>query len=123
MTERSIGAADLIPNLPRVLDEITSRDAVFLVSTGNMPESGSVISGLVSGEGDIVFVLGSPQILGGVFGRLDPEYGWPCPIQITEVRTVSDLMPGHRRHPLLCRGSDCLALSISLSEYRLLQEP
>jgi hypothetical protein len=121
MIERSIGGADLMRMLPEVLEEIAQSGVVFLVSMGNISEAG-VISGLVSATNEIVFVLGSPHVLGDVFGLIDAEYGWPHPIDISEVKTVSDLMPGYRRHPMLYRGSECLALSISLGEYEILKQ-
>jgi hypothetical protein len=70
----------------------------------------------------IVFALGPPHVLGSVFGLIDEEYGWPHPIQVSEVKALSDLMPGYRRHPMIYRDSDCLAISISLAEYELLKQ-
>jgi hypothetical protein len=122
MAERSIAGADLMGALSEVLEEVADRGTVFLVSMGNAPESGGVISGLVSAAGEVVFALGPPQLLGGVFGLIDEEYGWPHPVQVSELRTVSDLMPGYRRHPVIYRGTDCLAISISLGEYELLKK-
>jgi hypothetical protein len=83
---------------------------------------GGVISGLVSAANEIVFALGSAHVLGEVFGLIDEEYGWPHPMPISEVKTVSDLMPGYRRHPMIYRGSECLAISISVGEYELLKQ-
>jgi hypothetical protein len=108
--------------LPEVLEEIARRGAVFLVNMGQAAESGGVISGLVSPTGEIVFVLGPPQVLGQVFVLIDEEYGWPHLVQVSELKAVTDLMPGYRRHPLIYRGSDCLAMSISLGEYELLKQ-
>jgi hypothetical protein len=121
MIERSIAGADLMRLLPEVLEEITQRGVVFLVSMGKATEAG-VISGLVSATNEIVFVLGSPYVLGEVFGLIDAEYGWPHLIGLSEVKTVSDLMPGYRRHPMLYRGSECLTISISLGEYDILKQ-
>lgn len=121
MAERSIAEADLMGKLPEVLEEIAQRGTVFLVNMGNVPASSLAISGLVSAAGEVVFALGPPQILGGVFGLIDEEYGWPHPIQVSEVKAVSDLMPGHRWHPVIYRGNDCLVMSISLEEYELLK--
>jgi hypothetical protein len=122
MAERSIAGTDLMRMLPELLEEVAQRGTVFLVSIGKASESGGIISGLVSATSEIVFALGSPQVLGGVFGLIDEEYGWPHPIQISEVKTVSDLMPGYRRHPMIYHGSDCLAMSISVGEYELLKQ-
>jgi hypothetical protein len=69
----------------------------------------------------MVFVLGPPQTLGVVFGLIDEECGWPHPIQLSEVKTLSDLMPSHRRHPVIWRGADWLAISINLGEYELVK--
>lgn len=66
MAERSIDGADLMGRLPEVLEEI-AQGTVFLVSMGKVPESSGVISGLVSAAEEIVFALGSPQALAGVF--------------------------------------------------------
>jgi hypothetical protein len=108
--------------LPEVLEEIARRGAVFLVNMGQAAESSGVISGLVSATSEIVFALGPPQVLGKVFGLIDEEYGWPHPVQVSEVKAVTVLMPGYRRHPLICRGSDCLAISIGVGEYELLKQ-
>jgi hypothetical protein len=122
MVERSIAGADLMRMLPEILEEVAQHGTVFLVSLGKASESDLVISGLVSATNEIVFALGSPDILGEVFGLIDAEYGWPHPIPISEVKTVSDLMPGYRRHPMIYNGSDCLAMSISWGEYELLKK-
>jgi len=107
--------------LPMILEEIETDGTVFRVNMGRVSEPGRVlIRGLVSGEGDIVFVLGPERVLCGVFGLVDAEHGWPCPIQVAEVKTVSDLMPGIHRHPVIYRGTDPLAMSICWSEYELL---
>lgn len=119
MTERWVAGADLMRMLPEILEEIADRGTVFLVRMGKVPESSGVISGLVSANGEIVFALGSPQALGGVFGLIDEEYGWPHPIQVSDVKTVSDLTPGYRRHPMIYRGRDCLAMCIGFREYEL----
>jgi hypothetical protein len=117
MVERSISGADLLGQLRAVLEEIAHRDVVFLVHMGRPPESSCVLGGLVSPEGEVVFALGRPATLGRVFGLIDEEYGWPRPIQVADVRAVPDLMPGWRRHPMLFKADDCLALSISFAEY------
>jgi hypothetical protein len=122
MVERSISGADLLSELPAVLEEIAHRDVVFLVHMGRPPESSCFISGLVSPDGDVVFAFGSPATLGRVFGLIDEEYGWPHPIQVSNVRAASDLMPGRHYHPLLFKADDCLALSISLAEYNRLRQ-
>ena len=61
-------------------------------------------------------------MLGEVFGLIDAEYGWPHPIPLSDVTTVADLLPGYRRHPMICRGSECLAISISVGEYEILKQ-
>jgi hypothetical protein len=122
MVERSISGADLLGQLPAVLAEIAHRDVVFLVHMGRPPESRCLISGLVGPDGEVVFALGPPDPLGRVFGLIDEEYGWPRPIQVADVRAVADLMPGRRDHPLVFRGDDCLALSISIAEYHRLRQ-
>ena len=122
MAERSITATDLLRMLPEVLAEVAQRGTVFLVSMGQALASDNVISSLVSATGEIVFVLGPPHVLGAVFALIDEEYGWPHPVQVSDVKAVSDLMPRHRRHPLIYRGSDCLAMSIGLREYELLTQ-
>jgi hypothetical protein len=122
VAERSIAGTDLIRTLPEILEEVARPGTVFLVSMGQTLESDNVISGLVSATGEIVFALGPPHVLGAVFALIDEEYGWPHPIQVSDVEAVSDLMPSRRRHPLIYRGSDCLAMSISLGEYELLKQ-
>jgi hypothetical protein len=72
---------------------------VFRVSVGQLPDAGRHSSGLVGPEGEVVFVLGPPRVLGGVFGLGDEEYGWPYPVQASDVKTASDRMLGHRCHP------------------------
>jgi hypothetical protein len=120
MPERSIAGSDLMRSLPEVLEEIAHRGTVFLVNMGKAPPSSGVIGGCINTSGEIVFALGPPQVLGGVFGLIDEEYGWPSPVQVEEVEDLLDLMPSHRRHPMFCRGNDCIAMSISLGEYDLL---
>jgi hypothetical protein len=121
VAERSIAGADLMGTLPQVLEQIDHQGTVFLVNMGKVSESSRIISGLLSAAGEIVFALGPAHVIGGVFGLIDEEYGWPHPIQIAEVKTVADLMPGRRRHPMIYRGEDCLAMSISLWEYEQLK--
>jgi hypothetical protein len=122
VVERSIAGNDLMPILPEVLEEIVQCGTVFLVSMGKASEAGVVISGLVSPTNEVVFALGPPHLLGEVFGLIDQEYGWPHPVHVSELKAVTDLMPGYRRHPLIYRESDCLAMSISLREYELLKK-
>jgi hypothetical protein len=117
VVERHIAGAELIAALPSVIDNITSRGAVYLVNLGPVEPSASVISGLVSPAGEVVFALGRPDDLGHVFGMIDEEYGWPDPVQLADVATVGDLTPGYRRHPLLFRGEECVAMSVSWGEY------
>lgn len=116
MAERSIAGADLIGMLPEVFEEIANNGTVFMVNMGKAPGP-DVIRGLVGAVGEIVFALGPSQVLHRVFGLIDAEYGWPRSIQVSEVGAVSDPMPGYRRHPMIYRGRDCLAMSISLGEY------
>jgi hypothetical protein len=121
VNERRISGADLLATFPAILEELSQGTTVFLVDMTAEPPPTSVIAGLVSSSGEIVFALGPPDALGGVFALIDKEYGWPEPIQAADVRSAADLMPSYRRHPMLHRGADCLALSISLSEYELLR--
>jgi hypothetical protein len=117
VVERHIAGAELIAALPSVIDDIIRRGAVYLVNLGPVEPSASVISGLVSPMGEVVFALGRPDDLGRVFGLIDEEYGWPDPVQLADVATVGDVVPGYRRHPLLLRGDECVALSVSWWEY------
>jgi hypothetical protein len=121
VAERSITGQELLGALLEVIVEIVQRGTVFLVSRGNALESSGLIGGLVNGPGEILFVLGPVQTLGRVFGLIDEEYGWPYPIQLSEVEALSDLTPDHRRHPMIWCGNDCLAMCISLGEYELLK--
>jgi hypothetical protein len=107
--------------LPEVLEEIVQRGTVFLVSMGKASEASGVISGLVSSTNEIVFAFGPPQVLGEVVGLIDEEYGWPHLVHVSELKAVYDLLPAYRRHPLIYRESDCLAMSISIGEYELLK--
>src|SRR5689334_3300456 len=108
VTERHIAGADLLRMLPEILEKIAQHGSVFLVSMGQAPERSGLIGGLVSAAGEIVFALGPAQVLGEVFGLIDAEYGWPRLIAVSEVKSVSDLMPGYRRHPMIYHGSECL---------------
>jgi hypothetical protein len=114
VVERSIAGNDLMRILPEVLEEVVQGGTVFLVSLGETSEAGGVISGLVSPTNEVIFALGPPQVLGEVLELIDEEYGWPHLVHVSELKAVSDLMPGYRRHPLIYRESDCLAMSISL---------
>ena len=120
MVERLISGADLLSQLPAVLEEIAHRDVVFLVHMGPA-ESRCLISGLVSPDGNVIFAFGRLETLGRVFGLIDAEYGWPHRIDVSNVRAASDLMPSRRRHPLLCKAGECLAMSISFAEYEHLR--
>jgi len=108
--------------LPEILEDIAQRGTVFLVHMGNAADAGGMISGLVSATNEIVFAVGAPHMLGEVFGLIDAEYGWPHPIPLADVKTVADLLPGYRRHPMIERGGECLAISISVGEYELLKQ-
>lgn len=121
MLERAITGAELMRTLPEILEDIAQRGTVFLVHMGDAADAGSVIGGLVSATNEIVFALGAPHMLGEVFGLINAEYGWPYFIPISDVKTVSDLIPGYRRHPMIYRGNECLALSISVGEYEILK--
>jgi hypothetical protein len=121
MAERLIAGTELMGALPEVLEEIAERGTVFLVIGGEVPESVCLLGGPVSGAVEIRFVLGPFQTLGEVFGLIDEEYGWPHPIQVSEVKALSDLVPGRRRHPMIWREAACVALSISRGEYELLK--
>jgi hypothetical protein len=120
VVERRITGADLIPQLQTVIDDITGQGAVYLVNLGSVDPSSPVIRGLVSPAGELVFVLGRPDDLGRVFGLNDEEYGWPAPVQVADVVTVDDVAPGYRRHPVLFRGKECVAMSVSWWEYEQL---
>jgi len=96
---RHIEGADLISKLEEVLLAVEA-GAVFEVSA--VPSS---------------FILGPPS-LGAVFAIYDDkEYGWPVHIDAAEVRCIDDLMPGHRRHPLIMRDGTPKAMSIHRREY------
>lgn len=117
MVENHIDGADLIAALPAVLDDIAARGAVYLVDLGPASQPSAVIRGLVGPEGRVVFALGPPENLGRVFGLIDEEYGWPHPVQVADVVTVGDVAPSYRRHPMLYRGGECVAMSVSWWEY------
>lgn len=96
---RHIEGADLISNLEEALSAIEA-GAVFEVSAA--PSS---------------FILGPPS-LGAVFAIYDDkEYGWPVDIEAAEVRSIEDLMPRHRRHPVIVRDGTPVAMSIHQGEY------
>lgn len=122
MIERSITGSELMKMLLEILEGITQRGTVFLVHMGNAADAGGIISGLVSATNEIVFAFGAPHMLGEVFGLIDAEYSWPHPIPLAEVTTVSDLLPGYRRHPMIERGGECLAIGISVGGYELLKQ-
>jgi hypothetical protein len=119
--ERKITGADLMRMLSGVLEEITRHNTVYVVNVGKTTDYPLAIQGLVTPEGDVGFALGS-SMFGNVFQLIDEEYGWPEHIDISEIRDVTDLMPGYRRHPVVCRNRECLAMSISIAEYNLLLE-
>jgi hypothetical protein len=121
MNERRISGTDLLATFPAVLEQLAEGATVFLVDMTAELTSVSAISGLVGPSGEIVFALGPAAVLGGVFALIDQEYGWPEPVQAADVRAATDLMPEYRRHPVLYRGTDCLAMSIGIREYELLQ--
>ena len=122
MLERSITGAELVRMPPEILEDIVQRGTVFRVHMGDAADAGGIISGLVSATNEIVFAFGAPHMLGEVFGLIDAEYGWPHPISLLDVTTVADLLPGYRRHPMIERGGECLAMRISVGEYKLLKQ-
>ena len=67
---------------------------------------------------DRAFVIGPRTICGRVFGLYDAEYGWPKELHVDRAFSVQDLVPGHRRHPVLVRGDREIAVAISMNEYR-----
>lgn len=64
------------------------------------------------------FVLGPSEICGNIIGLYDEEYGWPITIKTSEINSISDLTPQHRKHPYIIDDNNHLAISISLSEYQ-----
>jgi hypothetical protein len=115
--ERRIAGTDLIAALPSVLQDIADRGAVYLVSLGQADPARWVLRGLVDPAGEVVFALGRPDDLGRVFGLIDEEYGWPHPVQLADVTRVEDVAPGYHCHPILYRGRECVAMSVSWWEY------
>jgi hypothetical protein len=96
---RHVESDELISRLTQVLSAVEA-GAVFEVSA--VPSS---------------FILGPPSI-GRAFALYDDkEYGWPQPIEADEVRSIEDVMPRHRRHPVVERNGKPIAMSISRGEY------
>lgn len=121
MTERRIAEADLIAALPRILEDITANGVTYLVVLGPCDPGRPIMNGMVSQSGEVMFALGRPADLSGVLGLVDPEYGWPYPVQIADITAVGDVAPGYRRHPMLYRGRECMAMSVTWWEYQQLR--
>ncbi|MEM6777839.1 MAG: hypothetical protein AAF670_09285 [Planctomycetota bacterium] len=66
------------------------------------------------------FVIAPPSIGQQVFGLLDEEYGWPYPMDVSELDTPEDLVPGGRRHPVLEQNGCVIAVCISAEEFNLI---
>ena len=103
-TERFIDAAVLMQSLDDILDDISRNGVVYIV----MP--------------DADFVIGPENICGRVLGLVDPEYGWPFPIEVKNIKSVSDIVPRWRGHPFICRNGVCLAVSIQMTEYEQIKK-
>lgn len=101
-TPHCIDGNALIERLPEILAKVEN-GAAFEVLCG--PSS---------------FVLGPPS-LGHVFSLIDEgEYGWPMPTDVGAIGSIEDVAPSRRRHPLLTRHGQPIAMSISVSEYECL---
>jgi hypothetical protein len=102
--EARVDEADLIAELPRVLEAI-GRGVVFFVMRGEV----------------CAFVLGPDEVCGRVMGLVDAEYGWPHMVRLHEVRTAEDLWPGLRQHPVLVDGERVVAVAIGDDEYAMIR--
>jgi len=121
LREKTISGSELMPRLSEILDEIHSHGAVYVVHAHVCDINVDPAEGIdESGQGS--FVLGPPDVCGGVVGLVDPEYGWPHVIDVGDVNTLNDIMPGYRLHPFLHRGSTCLAISITIHEYEMIRK-
>ncbi len=120
--ERSIDGDELMRDLAAILREINEQGFVYRVTVGPSAAMPEAIGGLVDRTGEIVFVLGPESILGGVFGLIDEEYGWPHPVQSSGIKCLADIMPRWRCHPVVYVDNTICALSVSIWEYERLRE-
>lgn len=109
MAERLIQGSELVLSLSRHLTDIVVENIVFLVAAEE-PRSST----------EPEFVLGPVSVCGQVCGLVDPEYGWPHRVNAEEVRSISDLAPGRHRHPFVYLHGRCVAIAVSLQEYRMI---
>jgi len=100
-TEKRIDATDLMQGVGHILGEIYQHGVVYVVEV----------------DADSVVALGPETICGPALGLVDSEYGWPTPIQVEDIKSVWDICPQQMRHPFICRGGVCLAVSIRVWEY------
>jgi len=61
----------------------------------------------------------SPFIAGKSFEDItgDPEYGWPKPIEMKNIKTIYDVVPMSRKHPLVTIKGAPKAISIQCAEF------
>jgi hypothetical protein len=103
----AIEGIELVSRLDTVLDEVES-GTVFRVSATQIDEGW--------------FVLGPCGVFSPVFAAHDEEYGWPVKIKASLVKTIDELLPTYRRHPIVWRYGAPVAMSINRREYDLLVE-
>jgi hypothetical protein len=118
--EQRIVASDLIRQIPAILKQVCEQGAVFLIEVEDV-DPRWVISSLVGDSGKVSFVIGPPRVFWRVFGLIDPEYGWPAEVHAKNIKEVADVMPSHRRHPMIYVGSEVVALSIGIKEYAMIK--
>lgn len=100
--ERITTSMDFITNIKKYLINIHNDKIVFIIKDNQKPKC----------------VIGPLEICGNVLGLIDEEYGWPYHINIYDINSPTDFLPGYRKHPFITDRNKHIAVSILYSEYK-----
>ena len=109
--EEIIDEESLLNNLQQIIEKIHEKQIVFLVYRSDFEQ-----------ESDFHFILGPREVCGLILGLIDEEYGWPFSVSIDQVKSISDIAPGYRKHPFISDNNNHLAVSIQKSEYEIIKK-
>ena len=110
-TVREISSTELMLNLNRILSEIDTIKAIFVIRRDEN-----------NWRDDNTFVLVPLEIGENVLGLYDEEYGWPETVLVEKIEKVSDLAPSYRKHPFITQNGKCIAVGLQLSEYKIIKK-
>lgn len=118
--ERSISAEALVGQFGDIVEAVRRFNVVYLVDMGPKPDGQLIPSGMADRDGHVRFAFGPPDVCSAI-GLVDPEYGWPRLVRVEDVRTVADVAPGFRCHPMIMLEGQCVAASVMIGEYEMIR--